>query len=130
MDQERIRSIIETLANGVDPITGEVLPNCSPYNHPEVIRALFHTSRMINLRHKPKKTLQERQRENQEKGLPRNYGLPWKPEDVDSVIQQYNSNIPIQEIASQQERKPSSIVNLLQKHEIISEQQAIFLSQK
>ena len=35
--------IVEALANGIDPITGELLPSESPYNHPDVIRALFTT---------------------------------------------------------------------------------------
>lgn len=33
--------IIEALANGADPTTGELLPESSPYNSPQVIRALF-----------------------------------------------------------------------------------------
>jgi hypothetical protein len=32
--------IVEALMDGFDPVTGEVLPQTSPYNCPEVIRAL------------------------------------------------------------------------------------------
>ncbi len=35
--------VIEALANGIDPLTGEALPEESPYNSPEIIRALFAT---------------------------------------------------------------------------------------
>jgi len=33
--------ILQALAAGTDPITGEVFPADSPYNQPEIIRALF-----------------------------------------------------------------------------------------
>ncbi|WP_118182513.1 hypothetical protein [Paraburkholderia phosphatilytica] len=35
------KSTLETLARGVDPATGEVLTEQSPFNNPQVIRALF-----------------------------------------------------------------------------------------
>jgi len=35
------KQLIEYLAKGIDPITGKVLPNESPYNNPDIIRALF-----------------------------------------------------------------------------------------
>ena len=41
MDISEARAIIKTLAKGVDPFTGEVFAEDSPYNHPQVIRALF-----------------------------------------------------------------------------------------
>ncbi|WP_301233348.1 hypothetical protein [Pandoraea cepalis] len=40
MDKVRAREIIKQLANGVDPETGEVLSESSPFNYPDVIRAL------------------------------------------------------------------------------------------
>ncbi len=35
------KKIIDALANGIDPETGEVLPAQSTFNDPQVIRALF-----------------------------------------------------------------------------------------
>lgn len=40
-DRQRHFTILEALASGIDPISGEVFETGSPYNHPEVIRALF-----------------------------------------------------------------------------------------
>jgi hypothetical protein len=34
-------------ANGINPITGEILPDASPYNDPAVIRALFEALRAL-----------------------------------------------------------------------------------
>lgn len=41
MDIRRTREIIRTLVDGVDPTTGEVLPEESVYNSPQVICTLF-----------------------------------------------------------------------------------------
>lgn len=41
MQAVEAKRIIEALATGIDPITGEVLPDDSPVNEPQVIRALF-----------------------------------------------------------------------------------------
>ncbi|QQX78607.1 hypothetical protein JK628_13565 [Shewanella sp. KX20019] len=73
--------IIEALANGINPLTGEALPEESPYNSPEIIRALFSTLEFIKhpakKQPKVKKTLEQKQAENLENGLPKNAGLPW-----------------------------------------------------
>ncbi len=130
MNQEKIVSIIDALANGIDPITGEVLPDNSPYNHPEVIRALFHTIKLLPKAKKPKKTIEQKQQENIEKGQPKNYGLPWLDDDVISVIEQFNSGTAIDIIANEQARKSSSIIGLLKKREVITEEQAFSLSQQ
>ena len=41
MEQDRALSILKTLADGVDPVTGEQFSADSPYQHPDIIRALF-----------------------------------------------------------------------------------------
>ena len=41
MELDEAKNIVTALANGIDPTTGEVLPQESPYNDPTVIRALF-----------------------------------------------------------------------------------------
>lgn len=48
MDIVRATEIVRTLADGVDPTTGEVLPAESVYNSPEIIRALFTLLEYIN----------------------------------------------------------------------------------
>ena len=124
MDQERAFSIIDALANGIDPSTGECFPENSPYNNPEVIRALFFVLRNQPMQKKQKKSLEEKQRNNVGNGLPKNYGLPWTDESVQYVINLYHASISIDKIAQDVERKPSSIVGLLKKKEIITEEQA------
>ncbi|EPA0960909.1 hypothetical protein ACQZVH_004320 [Vibrio parahaemolyticus] len=124
MDQEKAYSIIDALANGIDPNTGEYFPEDSPYNHPDVIRALFYVLRNKPTQKKQKKSLEEKQQENISKGLPKNYGLPWTDETVEYVISQYQTNTSIDVIAQEIARKPSSIIGLLKKKEVITEEQA------
>ena len=133
MERGNIISVLEGLANGVDPVTGELLPATSPYNHPEVIRALFHAVNLISNAKKPKKTMAEKQQENVNNGLPQNHGLPWDEKDVQAVISQFQSNSSfdaINDIAFKFSRKPNSIFLLLKKHEAISPELAIMWDEK
>ena len=41
MDKSEALETVEALAHGIDPVTGELFPEDSPFNHPRVIRALF-----------------------------------------------------------------------------------------
>ncbi len=47
MELHIARQIIDTLAQGIHPITGEMMPADSPYNAPPVIRALFAVSQAL-----------------------------------------------------------------------------------
>ena len=41
MKEQKALEIVMKLADGLDPESGESLPKDSPYNNPDVIRALF-----------------------------------------------------------------------------------------
>ena len=45
MELQIARQIIDTLAQGIHPVTGEAMPDDSPYNAAPVIRALHAVSR-------------------------------------------------------------------------------------
>jgi hypothetical protein len=47
MELQLAREIINVLAQGIHPVTGEAMPPDSPYNEPPVIRALFAVSRAL-----------------------------------------------------------------------------------
>jgi hypothetical protein len=47
MELQNARQIIDTLAQGIHPVTGEAMPDDSPYNAPPVIRALFAVSQAL-----------------------------------------------------------------------------------
>ncbi|MFB9156058.1 hypothetical protein [Chromobacterium violaceum] len=57
MSPAEARSIVEALAIGVDPISGELLSQHAVLRQPEVVRALFLASRALEaaLRGKPER---------------------------------------------------------------------------
>ena len=42
MDKWESLKILRQLADGIDPYTGETLPEHSPYQQTQTVRALFH----------------------------------------------------------------------------------------
>ena len=76
MEMQAARQIIDTLAQGVHPVTGEVMPDDSPYNAPPVIRALVAASRALEGKRKASDRTERVARVQ-----PSNQGKPWSPED-------------------------------------------------
>lgn len=115
--------VIEALANGVDPTTGEVLANESPYNNPEVIRALFS---VIKNWHKPikkqsevKTTPEQKQAENIKNNLPKNAGLPWTQEQKSTLAEFFTMGESIALLAEKFGRSRGAIASELKKQGLI-----------
>ena len=85
MDINRAKEIISALAEGVDPTTGEVLPDNSVCNKGEIVRAFYAILNHLDEK-KPKKN------------SPANAGKPWTKEDEDLLIDLYHSGAPKREI--------------------------------
>ncbi len=66
MNISQAREIVEALANGIDPITGEVFAKDHSFNDPDIIRALFVAAEELKKAEK---------RANRK--LPENAGKPW-----------------------------------------------------
>ncbi len=47
MEHTKALAILDALSGGIDPISGESFPADSPYQHPDVVRALFHAIRLL-----------------------------------------------------------------------------------
>ncbi|NKE67385.1 hypothetical protein RAMLITH_16300 [Ramlibacter sp. RBP-2] len=76
MELQQARAIVETLAQGIHPVTGELMDADGPYNEPVVIRALFTVARALE-GGEGKATREAGERRS---GAP-NQGKPWAPED-------------------------------------------------
>jgi len=110
MEIEKAKGIALSLANGIDPITGEVFPDDSPYNHPLVIRALFTILGNTGTAVKQKKlSIEEKQAQNLANGKPRNSGLPWTEELRQKVAIKFKEGVSIVEIARDFERTEGAI---------------------
>jgi hypothetical protein len=72
MELQTARAILDTLAQGIHPVTGEVMPEDSPYNAPPVIRALFAVSQALE-----GAPAASPARKRARGDLPANTGKPW-----------------------------------------------------
>jgi hypothetical protein len=96
MDINRAKEIISALAEGVDPTTGEVLPDNSVCNKGEIVRAFYAVLSHLDEK-KPKKN------------LPANAGKPWTKEDEDLLVSLYRSGTPKREICKALQRTESGV---------------------
>jgi hypothetical protein len=89
MHIENAREIIDSLAQGIHPVTGEAMPEDSPYNAAPVIRALFAVSQALA---QPKSR-------RARKDLPPNVGKLWSPEDDAALTEAFRAGNEVVEIA-------------------------------
>jgi len=109
MEIRKAQRIVEILAQGVDPTTGEAFAEDSPYNEPLIIRALFTVHEFVRHARKPPLSAEERRRENVELGRPRNYGLPWTKDARAQVATAFQDGKAIAELAETFERTQGAI---------------------
>lgn len=106
MDPSEALRIIQALADGVDPHTGEVFPDDSPYQHPQVLRALFSAVRALE-------RLEERKR--REKRLPDNAGKPWNEGEDKVLCEGFDAGLTIAQLAQNHRRTEGAIQSRLEK---------------
>ena len=99
MDIIHAKKIIRTLADGIDPTTGEVLPKESVYNSPEVIRALYTLLEIVNS-------------ESAKEPL-RNAGKPWSDVEDDKLRDEFAAKVRISDIAKEHGRTYGAIESRL-----------------
>jgi LmbE family N-acetylglucosaminyl deacetylase len=100
MEPTKALEIITCLADGLDPHTGEVLPAASPYQHPDVVRAL----------HVAIKALERQQAANRrQRDLPAKAGQPWTEEEEQRLIAGYDAGDSLQELAAKRQRTQGAI---------------------
>ena len=119
MELDEAKQIVTALANGIDPTTGEVLPQESPYNDPTVIRALFTVIGSLKTVKKSNQTDEQKQQGNIDNGKPKNAGIPWTKELKAEVASKYLSGTSIHKLARYFERTTGAIVSELTKQGLI-----------
>src|SRR5213595_2687414 len=98
MELQTARQIIDTLARGVHPVTGECMPPDSPYNEPPVIRALFTVSQALE--GVPART---------PRAAPPNTGKPWAAEDDARLDAGFTAGRDLKQLALELGRSPFAI---------------------
>jgi hypothetical protein len=98
MELQIARQIIDTLAQGIHPITGECMPEDSPYNAPPVIRALHAVSRALEgAGATPAATDDAPRRRNQ----PPNAGKAWSSQEDAALETAFDAGIPLKQVAQE-----------------------------
>ena len=98
--------IVQALADGVNPVTGEAYPEHSPYAEPRALRALFSAVDLM---------AKEVEREKRRERLPANFGKPWTAEEDQAAMSEFDSGLTLPEMARRHLRTQSSIRLRLEK---------------
>ncbi|MBK6637275.1 MAG: hypothetical protein IPH08_16790 [Rhodocyclaceae bacterium] len=98
------KKIIDALANGIDPETGEILLSQSTFNSPQVIRALFVAASALE---------RAARRADRDNSLPNNAGRSWSEEEDKQLLVIFDSGTPVKEIAARHGRTLGAITSRL-----------------
>lgn len=95
MELQIARQIIETLAQGIHPVTGEAMPEDSPYNAPPVIRALHTVSRALESGAAAVEPARSR------RTPPPNAGKAWSAQEDAALETAFDAGIPTKQLAEE-----------------------------
>jgi hypothetical protein len=108
MDEIKALTIVSALANGVNPLTGEIFTSDSPYQSPDVVRALYVSVRALEL--SARRRLRARER------LPGNAGKPWSEEEDNRLLSEFDRGSAVAQLAQAHQRTQAGIQARLEKH--------------
>lgn len=102
MDLQRAKELLSSLANGIDPFTGEPLPEDSVCNKTEIVRAIHCVLRELTAKQsKPAKP------------RPENEGKSWMEEEDRRLAEMYDAGSTRREMCDCFKRTPSSVASRL-----------------
>lgn len=104
MDIERAKALLAVLADGVNPITGEVLPAGDSCNQGEIVRALYTVLGVLNA-----------QEDETGKKQPKNAGTPWSEEDDKVLCEMFDNGATRKELSAHFQRTSGAIAARLVK---------------
>ena len=108
MTPTEAKQIIDVLARGIDPETGEVLPADNPLNSPHVIRALFLAARALELQAAaPAPKAKTKAATPADK--PGNAGAAWTDEETNRLAAAFDSGHDIAQLARDHQRTTGAI---------------------
>ena len=109
MDESKAHGIIAALASGVDPLTGRAFPADSPYQAPDVVRALYFAAQVLDAKGNGRA---------RGKGgdSPANAGKPWNEDEDRRLLVEFDSGQSLQELARAHGRTVAGIQARLERH--------------
>ena len=103
--------IVRALADGVDPRTGELLPDDGPFGHPQTVRALFTAAEALE-------RLDARQQ--RESRLPAQAGKPWDEAEDARLREGFAADPAIARLAKAHGRTDGAIRARLEKFGLLT----------
>lgn len=97
MDAQLAKEILSILADGINPSTGEVLPDSDSCNQIDVVRALHAAIAALGNTAKPVRA------------RPVNAGKPWTKEDEATLCRMFDEGYTNKEISNYFKRSPGAI---------------------
>lgn len=104
MDKESAIRVLRALADGLHPATGEQFPPDSPYQHPDVVRALVESLRLIQ--GPSGQALTQSQRSP---AAPANTGNRWTPDEEERLASAFDAGKSVDEIVRGHNRSRAAI---------------------
>ena len=101
MNNDRALEILQLMSDGINPLTGEILPEADLCNQPDIIRALHTAIKVLEMGDKSKSQLQE------------NAGKPWTTKDDETLCQLFDSGVGTKELAARFLRTKGAITSRL-----------------
>ena len=100
MESAQALAVVHSLANGVDPESGEVFPPESAYQRPLVVRALYEAAA----------SLERIERfERRKSQMPAKTGQPWSEDEDRKLLAAFDAGRALQELAAAHERTMGAI---------------------
>ena len=121
MDEITALKLIDSLASGVNPSTGELLDAGNACQQPDVVRALCLAARALDER---------RQRAERQRTLPANVGKSWSPTEDQTLIVEFNAGRKLGELALLHQRTQAGIQARLEKLGLVEPTQGYVAGQK
>ena len=106
MDESKAHTIIAALASGVDPITGLPFAADSPYQAPDIVRALYVAAQALD----------GKGRRVRARGDAANAGTAWSEDEDRRLLAQLDSGRSVQELARAHGRTVAGIEARLERH--------------
>jgi hypothetical protein len=117
MDDQQALRIVSALANGANPNTGEIFAADSPYQSPDVIRALFIATRALEKSaSRSIAPMSAKPAPPERNAVSGNAGKPWSADEDRQLLAEFDAGKSLNEIAQTHGRTHGGVRARLEKH--------------
>jgi hypothetical protein len=125
MEPTQALKLLTALSNGINPITAEAFPAESPYQHPDIVRALFQAVRALEAGHNvssaPRPAAPTARSDTpadttRAPNRPGKAGKPWSQAEDDALLAAYDAGQTIEVLAATHQRSRLGVEARLARH--------------